>query len=361
MSGARVFCVSSATVNRSQLFTLVKICLFFTSLITVTTMKTFLVVSSLVTVLVDSHPYYDKKLTELIESEPCIKKCMDVLKQSNTELSIMKTVDFASYVLNLENICLIANEARDCIAACETGSNPFDLRSMTVMCNPEVRGEAQKYEGCMKKHGQNVLLACERRCGNMKNVSDEIDTRTVDFNGDKNPDPDKFSAVMQKTNEGCSIMKCFARCSRVMYSQHCNGITDDAGEFLYRFIDRVNRAMLVDLEDHRLTERMAQAMPLQCNYMYTPNVLFNKTADDLFLIEIEKQFIENQNAEYGEHHHHSPHQIPALQSIQQENMELQQKILIKELQLLDKREEVLEKESRKLDFEIEAIAKRGGF
>lgn len=277
---------------------------------------------------------------------------MNDVYKSDLELSIVKTVDYASYLLNLDTICKVIANARECIANCKVDSNPFNLHSMTIMCSPEIRKETKKFARCMKEEGKTVRSICERQCGNIKKINDEIEATTTELNSKNIVDEMKLAAIMKKTNEACGMTKCYARCSRNNFASACHHLGhEDAGEFLYAFVDAVNNAMVEDVQEQQLVETMVKSSPPQCNFMYAPGVLFNKTADDVMLRELLAQM--GHNSDGGKSH---PPRTP-----KNELEQLQRRILLKELEVLDKRAKLLEKENYKLDMEIALVAKQEAF
>ncbi|KHN72728.1 hypothetical protein Tcan_07537 [Toxocara canis] len=311
-------------------------------------------VLSIFALAVDGHPAFQKQFENLVNSSPCLKKCVDDMRKSELELSIIKTVDFANYFLNLDTICNVIANAKDCFANCAVNSNPFRLRSMTVMCSPEIRQATKQFALCMEEEGKTVLSICERQCGDINAVNGEIEARTTELNSQDFIDNEKFNTIMRKTNEACRMTKCYARCSRGNYASACHHLgQEEAGEFLYAFIDTVNNAMITDVEEQKLLQTMARSSPPQCNYFYTRGVLLNKTADDVMLREIFTQMKRQMND--------GKSQSLRIPTTRAELEQLQRRILLKELDLLDKRERLLEKEFHKLDMETALAATKGGF
>lgn len=305
---------------------------------------------AVLTVLVlaaEGHPTFRKKFDQVVHANPCLEGCMNDVHKSDLELNVVRTVDYANYFLNLENICGIIKTARDCIAQCNTASNPFNLKSMTVMCSPNVIEEAKKYTQCMKEEGETVLRVCGHQCGDIKKVNKEIETQTVEMNNENKADKEKLDTIMRKTNQACGMTKCFARCSRNNFASACHHLHhEEAGDFVYAFVKSVNEALVTDVEEQKLVEIMMRSSPPQCNYMYTRGVLFNNTADSIMLRQVYTEIEQRNEINKGKTHKAiSPSADDDLQ-------QLQRRILMKELEILEKREQILAKESHKLDVEL---------
>uniref|UniRef100_A0A0M3I988 CPG4 domain-containing protein n=1 Tax=Ascaris lumbricoides TaxID=6252 RepID=A0A0M3I988_ASCLU len=300
----------------------------------------------------DGHPAFRKKFDEVVDSNRCLKRCMIDVRKKELELNIMRTVDFASYFLNLDVICSVIADARECIANCGVDSNPFNLRSMTIMCLPRILKETKKFSQCMQEEGSMVKSICQRQCGDIDRLNDEIETKTIELNSQKTADAMKLATILRKTNEACGMTKCYARCSRNNYASACHHLgRQEAGEFLYAFVNAVNNAMVEDAEERKLVQTMARSSPPQCNFMYTRGVLFNKTADEIMLRQM--------FARSG--HSFDKYKSQTTTMLNSEMEQLQRRILLKELEVLDKRTKLLAKESLKLDLEIALIAKHENF
>lgn len=298
------------------------------------------------TIVIDSHPTIRKQLDEIIDSNPCIKGCIQIIENGPNEISIVKTVDYGNYFKNLQRTCSLIEKARKCLNRCQVESNPFDLDYMKVICEPEILNEVKKYETCMRTKGEIIMKNCEQICGNMKNITKEIEYLTKLSIQEQNKDQQKVSNVMEKTNEACRMMKCYARCSVDGYSLECN---EDAGKFVYSFIERVNQAMISDLEEQNVLEVMKQTVPAQCNYMHTPKVMFNKTADD--------EFLANLSVPVSTPINKLPEAQESLKTFN-ELADLYRKVALKEFNILEKREQLIEIETRLLNMEMELLKRK---
>uniref|UniRef100_A0A915B483 Chondroitin proteoglycan 4 domain-containing protein n=1 Tax=Parascaris univalens TaxID=6257 RepID=A0A915B483_PARUN len=282
------------------------------------------------------------------------------VRKKELVLNIMKTIDFASYFLNLDVICKYIQshlmfyasdiqpftaiaDARECVANCGIDSNPFNLRSMTIICLPEVLKETKKFSQCMEEEGSTVKSICQRQCGDINRLNDEIETKTIEMNSEKTADEMKLATILRKTNEACG---------RNNYASACHHLArEEAGEFLYSFVSAVNNAVVEDAEERRLLQAIARSSPPQCNFMYTRGVLFNKTADEIMLRQM---FAPSEN-------NLDKYKSQTTTTLNNEFEQLQRRILLKELELLDKRTKLLAKESLKLDLEIALIARDESF
>ncbi|VDK61308.1 unnamed protein product [Anisakis simplex] len=284
---------------------------------------------------------------------PCLKRCMNDVQKSDLELNIVKTVDYANYFLNLDKICNIISEARECIENCQIESNPFALRSMTIMCTPAILEQTKKYTQCMKEEGETVKSVCERQCGDINEVNEKIDTATKQLNSENKPNKEKFNEIMLNTNKACGMTKCYARCSRNNFASACHHLgQEEVGEFLFAFVDAVNDAMVQDIEEQKLLETMSKSSPPQCNYMYARGVLFDKVADDAMLRSIVAKI---------RHPNQAISKSSSIPERDDELKELQRQVLLKEMNVLEKHERLLEKESYKLDMDLALTANNNNF
>ncbi|KAK0409679.1 hypothetical protein QR680_004689 [Steinernema hermaphroditum] len=294
------------------------------------------------------HPVFQAQMDNIINSSPCLKKCVDAVTATNEELTVTRTVDYGHYFGNFDKICAIVDEARDCIDKCGIESNPFKLQSTTFMCQPEMREAVKEFAPCMKKEQPAVTAECTQQCGDIVALNDDLKVLQEELASSAGSSkPEKFTEFVSKTNDNCKATKCFARCSRAAFNSRC-GEKAMTGEFLKAFIDRVLEATHKDLQSMNLISTLAHNVPPECDFMYTDGVMFNES-DDKKAVQAIGEVIMNEQK-----------QMVAQQS-PQETEALQQTILLKQLDLLQKQEKLLEKESYKLDLEISKLKSKTNF
>uniref|UniRef100_A0A1I8AF87 CPG4 domain-containing protein n=1 Tax=Steinernema glaseri TaxID=37863 RepID=A0A1I8AF87_9BILA len=297
----------------------------------------------LVVQLAASHPALQAKLDSVVDSNPCVKQCMKRIIDSKIEMNVAKTVDYAFYFLHLDEICDMVSSSKECIDQCGIVPNPFGMKHMTVMCTPESLRTTLAFAPCMREKGPEVMEDCKKSCGDVEPINEELSSLIEKIKKD-NSDKVSLKAALLKTNEGCGVTKCFARCSREAYNKKCEDVVGvQAGEFLKAFIESSLQATRADLEQMNLVQVMAANTPPQCAYNYIPDLLFNVTADAETISVLEKHLPE------------VPTDLRAQAS--QEMYALQHEVLVRELAVLMKRDKILDKESLKLDLEIAALQK----
>jgi len=317
----------------------------------------FLVLALCLAGLSVAHPAYEHHFHKIVNSDQCLSACMKIVQESETELSILKRANISGFLLDLNHICDTIERARSCIAKCDHGSNPFALKSMTVICEAEVQKDVALLGKCLAEEGDLIYNSCRDSCGDYEAINDEVHRLTMAMS--PNPhDAEKAAKVMEKTNEACGILKCSSRCSVDQFTSQCGDLKDgkDAGELIRSLIQRVLEAQRADLENLGLTETMSQG-PVQCNYMYLPEVMFNATKDELsqFIIEdmakaATAASVNTATTEVPDKIHlvrHKAHSEISYTLAQQQAHLIQKQFLV-----LEEQERNLKKESRKLDLEI---------
>jgi len=291
-------------------------------------------------------PMFQAKMDSMVDSNSCVKQCMNRIVESKLELNIAKTVDYAFFFQHLDEICDLVDESKVCVAQCGITSNPFEMKHMTAMCTPEAMRTALAFLPCMKEKGAEVLQDCTK-CGPIDQINTEIADLTEKLKKDST-DRVSLKAALLKTNQACGVTKCYARCSREGFTAKCKDVAGvEAGEFLKAFVETALQATRSDLEDMQLLQVMAANTPPQCDYMYLPDMMFNVTADAEKVKELEAHMPELPPEAQQRHQ----------QQTMQEMMTLQHELLVRELAVLQKRERVLDKEELKLDLEIASIKK----
>lgn len=200
---------------------------------------------------------------------------MDQATETDTELSILKTANISGFLLNLNNICNVISTARECIAGCNVDSNPFGLESMTTICSRESLEQAQSVKECLAAEGDSILNKCSEECGDYEKINDDVHRLTQAFKPELNRRED-VSAVMAKIGNACQSLKCSDRCTVKEMSERCAG---EVASVVQSLIQRVLAAQRRDLERMRLVDTMAQSTPVQCSYMYIPEVMFDASKD----------------------------------------------------------------------------------
>jgi len=312
--------------------------------------------------VVASHPVYHHKFNAIVNSDPCLKKCMDNATDDDRELNLLKTANVTGFLLNLNEHCGVISSARECIAACkiESAHNPFTLESMTSVCSEETLTDVRKLEPCLRKvdpsEENGVADTCRDKCGDYDAVNDHVHALSKAYTPETH-DHHKEKEVMGRLNEACRILKCSDRCTLDVVSDRCPNLADgrDAGDALATIIERVLTAQRKDLERLRLVDTMAHSLPTECSFMYVPELMLNETMDKEAMHEINETLLVT-HADHALHRHHRmKHEHLNLALSQLHTRQLQKQIEVLDLQATN-----LKKESEKLDMEIELLEKRTG-
>jgi hypothetical protein len=195
---------------------------------------------------------------------------------------------------------------------------------------------------------------CVEECGNYDLVNDKVHnlTKALDPN---NHEPQQVAEIMGHINSACGTLKCSDRCTARVLSERCG---QRAGKLVRSLVERVLEAQRRDLDSLHLADTMSMNVPIQCNYLYMPEVMFNRTKDELAMAAIAMAM--------KEHPQSTPHSRPQQAQPTEEgghelNLALSQmitRLLQKQMHLADMQEEVLRRESRKLDMEISLLLRK---
>lgn len=300
-----------------------------------------------------AHPAFQHQFNNIVNSNPCLKKCMDQATETDTELSLLKTANISGFLLNIDNICQIITTARECVAGCNVDSNPFELESMTTICSRESLEEVRSVSECLDAEGESVLSKCNEECGDYEKINGEVHRLTQAFRPELNNKED-MSRVMAKIGDACQSLKCSDRCTVKELSQRCAGEVDVAAT-IQSLIQRILVAQRRDLERMRLVETMAASTPVQCSYMYIPEVMFDASKDQAAheVIANEMSLVKGMERRTQ----------PKQENDQKSEMnlalsQLQSHLLRKQMQLLEMQEKNLMRESAKLDMELQLLARK---
>jgi hypothetical protein len=310
--------------------------------------------------VIAAHPVYHHKFKAIVNSDPCLKKCMDNATEDDRELNLLKTANVTGFLLNLEEHCSVISSARECIAACKIDSahNPFTLESMTSVCSEETLTDVRQMEPCLRRVGSEaengVADTCKEKCGDYDEVNDHVHRLSNAYTPETH-DQHKEREVMGRLGEACKILKCSDRCTVDLLSDKCPNLADgrDAGDALATIIERVLQSQRKDLERLGLVDTMAHSLPTQCSFMYVPELMLNETKDAEAMQEITMSMA-TVHADHALHRHHrAKHEHLNLALSQLHTRQLQ-----KQIEVLDLQAENLKKESEKLDMEIELLEKK---
>jgi len=274
------------------------------------------------------------------------------VQQSNLELSIFKRSNYTDYILKLDTICELITNARHCINSCDIKSNPFALISMNSICSEKARQDAKLLEPCLVQVGSQINDQCVQICGDYEQLTNQLHTSK----------PEDENAVQQfnaQTNNACSILKCSARCAADQFNKQCGRLMNGqmAGDLIRDTVERVLSTHRMDLQVFGLMETVKKTTQPECNYLFTPEVLFNAHKDMISqqntpvveqsqrtqAIPQEQQIIpvveQNQRTQA----------IPEDQQLKRVESQLQVRVLKKQLQVLNKQLELLGKQENKLE------------
>jgi len=288
---------------------------------------------------------------------------MDVATVDDIELSLLKTANISGYLTNLNTICRVISTARSCIAGCGVDSNPFALESMTAICSQQSLADVEVVSQCLMEQGNDIVEQCRTQCGDYDEINDEVHKLTKSFRPELN-EPVKVAEVMTKINDACGTLKCSDRCVTKALSEQCSPVDpsgkDDVGSVVKRLIQRVLVAQRRDLDRMQLVDAMAQSVPIQCNFMYMPEVMFNSTKDELALAVIDEV---HRNERLQKQIPVKTQDIPSGEGEKKKALNLalsqfQAHLLKKQIHLLDIQERNLLRESQKLDMELQLLARK---
>jgi len=310
------------------------------------------------------HPAYEHHFKKIVKSNECLNKCMKIVQESENEISILKRANISGFLLDLDAICTTITNASDCMGGCVHGAdNPFSLDSTKKICDEEVRKDVDLLRPCLAEKGALISKTCVDECGDYEKTNDEVHQMTLDMASNIHH-AEKAAKVIEKTNEACKILKCSSRCSVQEYGEECKAIDNelDAGDIIQGLIERVLKAQRNDLERLNLVDTMANSVPVECNYIYMPEVMFNETKDELSQLVIEdmKSVIKTEGGkvsattEVPDKLHLIRHQ--AHHEISYSLGQLQNRLIQKQFFVLEEQERNLVKEAKKLDLELSLLA-----
>ncbi|KAI1720573.1 chondroitin proteoglycan 4 domain-containing protein [Ditylenchus destructor] len=300
-----------------------------------------------------AHPAFQHHFNNIVNSNPCLKRCMDQATETDTELSILKTANISGFLLNLNNICNVISTARECIAGCNVDSNPFGLESMTTICSRESLEQAQSVKECLAAEGDSILNKCSEECGDYEKINDDVHRLTQAFKPELNRRED-VSAVMAKIGNACQSLKCSDRCTVKEMSERCAG---EVASVVQSLIQRVLAAQRRDLERMRLVDTMAQSTPVQCSYMYIPEVMFDASKDQTAheIIASELPLIKDMQRRTQAK---TAAETDKKADLNLALSQLQTHLIRKQIQVLDIQEKNLMRESAKLDMELQLLVRK---
>jgi len=298
-----------------------------------------------------ANPAIEKEFHRVVDSNQCLKSCMLPVQQSNVELSVFKRSNFTDYLLNLDSICQLIGTARECIDACGIASNPFALRSMIAVCSAEVRTDVQSLSECLNNEGASVHGECVEACGDFEGLNEQIRLRTTAM---KPEDKAAAAELMRMSNDACRVQKCEARCQESLLNERCVGVENGqrAGALLRSLVERVLQAQRLDLEQHGLLDAMAENTAPQCNFLYTPEALFNPIKDLMSQRAQHKATSPAGDKKEGEFNLLAALKRDAERKISYTAGQLHVQVLEKQLDVLAKQSRNLDREFEKTNFEI---------
>jgi hypothetical protein len=305
-------------------------------------MQFLAVVSFLVCALVvDANPAIEREFRRVVNSNQCLKGCMEPVQASNLELSIFKRSNYSDYLLQLDTICDLITSARHCIDRCGIQSNPFALISMNAICSEKSRQDAKLLEPCLTQVGAQINEQCAEICGDYEQLNNQL--HSTPLNQDDKTEVAKFNSQL---NGVCSVLKCSARCSTDQFNKQCGRLSNGlmAGDLIRDTVERVLSTHRMDLQVFGLMDAVKKSSQPECNYLFTPEVLFNAQKD-----MVSQQALR------------APERVeveqPALQTqpeadtddFSRAQKQLQVRVLKKQLEVLNKQLEILDKQEHKMD------------
>jgi len=303
---------------------------------------TFVSTLALCAIVSTANPAIEREFHRVVNSNQCLKECMSPVTESNLELSIFKRANYTDYLLKLDTICELITNARHCIDNCGIQSNPFALISMNSICSEKSRQDAKMLEPCLNQVGAQVHSQCVQICGDYEEINNQLHAATPTLNQEDKSAVQQFNS---QTNDACSVLKCSARCSADQFNKQCGRLMNGlmAGDLIRDTVERVLSSHRMDLTVFGLMDAVKKTTQPECNYLFTPEVLFNPRKDMMSQQMIRgservEPVVKTQ-----------PEEIPEEQQLKRTENILQVRVLKKQLQVLGKQLELMEKQEHKID------------
>uniref|UniRef100_A0AC34GSQ5 Uncharacterized protein n=1 Tax=Panagrolaimus sp. ES5 TaxID=591445 RepID=A0AC34GSQ5_9BILA len=289
------------------------------------------VIVAAIFVLGSAHPAYRKEFDKILESNGCLKTCMTNLTKFDEEVSLMKNPNLQRYFGKIDDICAIISSTRECIDKCEIQSNPFALESINVICLPEIKEKIDKINECLstKKETTDIYENCASKCGDYNVVNDEVHRLTQSINEAELKETSKVNPIMEKTNEACGIFKCVTKCNVETIKSECD---KEIGNEVQEILQRIFNTHFNDLQKLNIVETMSKTIPPQCNYMWDPSAIFAASINEAPIADIS-----------------NPQELLG---------KVQLELLLKQLKLVDKQDDLINRENRKLDMEMDLLSQK---
>ncbi|CAD5228611.1 unnamed protein product [Bursaphelenchus xylophilus] len=252
--------------------------------------RTVFVLACLATVSA-ANPAILRQFNKLINSDVCLKKCMDHLQEHDIELSLVKRTNVTDHLLNLELVCEMIGSARTCLDNCQVKSNPFALRSVNALCNRETKKIVDELQPCLTQHGRQINEECIKECGDYETFHEQVNEASAKLAKQPYFDAEAHSNFARMSNDACAMFKCSQRCTVLKTSATCPRLPDgnDAGGAVRYLIDLTLHTHRADLDGMRLTNIMATQTEPECNYLYAPEVMFDVQRDRMMVASLHAQ------------------------------------------------------------------------
>jgi hypothetical protein len=278
-----------------------------------------------------AHPAYRKEFDKIINSNDCLKSCMTNLTKFDEEISLMKNPNLQRYFGKIDDICAIISSTRECIDKCENvESNPFALDSVNVICKPEIKERIDKINECLStKQTIDIYQTCATNCGDYNSVNNEVHQLTQTIQESELKENGKVNPIMEKTNQACGIFKCMTKCNVETIKVECG---KDASEELQSIFQQIFDTHFHDLQKLNIVETMSKTIPPQCNYMWDPTAIFSTTTDI------------------------SPKSD--LSNLNEILPKMQLELLLKQLKLAEKQDQLIDRENEKLNMEMVLLSQK---
>ncbi|TKR57533.1 hypothetical protein L596_030783 [Steinernema carpocapsae] len=211
--------------------------------------------------------------TQYIQEHPCISSCVANFSSYEYPTNILEGDDYATYLVNLRDICPVLNDAHDCVSECDDSSfNPFSKRLYLAMCKQERLEALEPYLPCMKMQTETIKEECVEVCGSMDEIVTQISNLT--YQNELKHDAHLEHKISLFEHYQCGRVQCFVQCNKSLFSKLCplvNGET--VGSFLKHFILDTLQASVDDMRASH-TKDSGPLLP-NCTFIYKPDTLFN--------------------------------------------------------------------------------------
>ncbi|CAD5220904.1 unnamed protein product [Bursaphelenchus okinawaensis] len=242
-------------------------------------------------VFTSASPAIVRQFKKIVNSDVCLKQCMERLQENDVELSLTKRTNISDHLLNLDTVCEMIGAARTCLENCQAKSNPFALRSVNALCDSQTKKIVNELQPCLMNNGKQINDQCIEECGDYETFHEQANALSARLASDPNHDQEAHNTLARMSNDACRMFKCSQRCTVLKTSATCPRLADgnDAGGAIRYLIDLTLHTHRADLDSMRLTNVLAAQVEPECNYLYAPEVMWDVQRDHLMVLSLHAQ------------------------------------------------------------------------